>query len=63
MTPVNKDKIAKMVQIWRLLPPNHEFWQFFDMASCLGYILGHRQKFHENNCKNEEDMNQFAPIL
>ena len=33
MTPVNKDKIAKLAQMWQLLPPKHEFWQCFAMAS------------------------------
>ena len=50
VTPVNKEKIAKLAQMWRLLPPNLEFWQFFAIDSCLVYILGKRQKFHEKIC-------------
>ena len=50
VTPVNKEKIAKLAQMWRLLPPNFEFWQFFAIDSCLVYILGKRQKFHEKIC-------------
>ena len=50
VTLVNKGKIAKLAQMWRLLPPNLEFWEFFAMESWLVYILGHRQKFHEKTC-------------
>ena len=50
VTPVNKEKIAKLAQMWRLLPLNPEFWQFFAIDSCLVYILGKRQKFHEKIC-------------
>ena len=55
MTPVNKDKIAKLAQMWQLLPPKHEFWQFLAIA-----ILGNRQKFHVHRCQNEVDINQFV---
>ena len=63
MPPVNKVKIAKLAQMWRLLPPNLEFWQFFAMASWLVYILGQRQKFDAKSCQNEGDLNQFVHIF
>ena len=44
MPPVNKVKIAILAQMWRFLPPNLEFWQFFAMASWLVYILGQKNK-------------------
>ena len=54
MPPVNKVKIAKLAQIWRFLPPNLEFWQFFAMASWLVYILGQRQNLMQKAVKMKE---------
>ena len=44
VTPVNKEKIAKLAQMWQLLPPNLEFSQLFAMASFLIYSIVQIQK-------------------
>ena len=44
LSPVNKEKIAKLAQMWRLLPPKHYYWLYLAMHDQLPGIYSRPQK-------------------